>query len=89
MLQSMVTFNISVSGTSPSTDTPIAEYAKVMYHNNGHRVLIIQAGAYSCYLGNISASFDNQCEATTWQGNPILLNQSISQYIRSNFSLTW
>lgn len=76
------------TGIPPSTDKLVAEYPEVVYHNNGHKVLIVQAGAYSRYLGNISITFDEQGEVTSWQGNPILLNQTVSTDIKKLFLLT-
>lgn len=73
------------TGTPPSIDKPVAEYPEIVYHNNGHKVLIVQAGAYSRYLGNISITFDEQGEVTSWQGNPILLNQTVSPDIKKLF----
>jgi len=45
----------------------------------GHKVLIVQAYAYSKYVGNITVWFDEQGEYTAWEGAPILLDNTVPE----------
>jgi 5'-nucleotidase len=51
----------------------------VVQQNGGHKVLVVQAYAYSKYLGNITVWFDEKGECTNWEGSPILLDASIQE----------
>ncbi|XP_046602712.1 apyrase isoform X2 [Neodiprion lecontei] len=68
------------SGTSPSSDVAEDEYPVVVVQEDTQRtVLIVQAYAYTKYLGNISVWFDADGEVYDWEGNPILLDSSIEE----------
>lgn len=68
------------SGPPPFIDTPEDEYPVVVTQNETNRtVLIVQAAAYTKYLGNLTVWFDDQGEVVDWDGNPILLDQSIEE----------
>jgi 5'-nucleotidase len=51
----------------------------IVEHPGGHKVLIVQAYAYSKYVGNISLWFDDEGEYTAWEGSPILLDYSVPE----------
>jgi 5'-nucleotidase len=56
----------------------VAEYPVVVNHTNG-QVLIVQAYAYSKYVGDIKVWFDDNGKCTKWEGSPILLNASVEE----------
>ena len=47
--------------------------------SNGRVVPVVQAYAFTKYLGFIKLTFDEQGELTSWAGTPILLNSSYPQ----------
>lgn len=61
----------------PGPDTPPDTYPIVYEHNDGHKVLIVQASAYTKYVGDLVVYFDEQGEAQAWEGNPIFMDTSI------------
>ncbi|XP_012530610.1 apyrase isoform X2 [Monomorium pharaonis] len=68
------------SGPPPSIDTPADEYPVVVTQNETNRtVLIVQAAAFTKYLGNLTVWFDDQGEVVDWDGNPLLLDYSIEE----------
>ncbi|KOC68564.1 Apyrase [Habropoda laboriosa] len=68
------------SGPPPFIDNPEDEYPVVVVQKKSNRtVLIVQAAAYTKYLGNLTVWFDKQGEVVDWDGNPILLDYSIEQ----------
>lgn len=61
----------------PGPDTPPDTYPIVYTQDNGHKVLIVQASAYTKYLGDLTVYFDEAGEAQLWEGNPIFMDNSI------------
>jgi 5'-nucleotidase len=61
----------------PSTNVPADEYPIVYEQPGGHKVLIVQAFAYTKYLGDLTVYFDANGEIRKWEGNPIFLENSI------------
>jgi 5'-nucleotidase len=72
-------FNSFLPGTPPSTEIPEDSYPVIVEQAGGHRVLIVQAYAFSKYVGNITLWFDEQGEYTASEGSPILLDNSIPE----------
>lgn len=54
-------------------------YPTVIDSPSGAPVLIVQAEAYGKYLGNLEVAFDADGVASTWQGEPILLDASVAE----------
>ena len=54
-------------------------YPTVVDSPSGAPVLIVQDGAYGMYLGDLEVTFDADGVATSWQGDPILLDSSIAE----------
>lgn len=50
-----------------------------VYNNNKKTKVILQAYAFTKYLGNAHLQFDQNGELVNWSGNPILLDQSINE----------
>ncbi|XP_011253188.1 apyrase isoform X2 [Camponotus floridanus] len=68
------------TGPPPFIDTPEDEYPVVVTQNETNRtVLIVQAAAFTKYLGNLTVWFDDQGEVVDWDGNPLLLDESIPE----------
>ena len=55
-----------------------------MTQPSGKKVPVVQAYAFSKYLGMLSVTFDDNGEVLEWDGNPILLDGSIPQGIDEN-----
>jgi len=68
--------NTFLSNTSDKADGP---YPTVVRAPNGDPVLIVQAFAYSRYLGDLSVTFDDAGVATAWAGEPIVLDSEVPQ----------
>ncbi|XP_017759918.1 PREDICTED: apyrase [Eufriesea mexicana] len=68
------------SGPPPFIDQPEDEYPVVVVQEKTNRtVLIVQAAAFTKYLGNLTVWFDQQGEVVDWDGNPILLDYSVEE----------
>ncbi|XP_034952449.1 apyrase-like [Chelonus insularis] len=68
------------SGKPPFIDHPEDEYPVVVTQEKSNRkVLVVQAAAFSKYLGNMTVWFDEKGEVQEWEGNPILLDESIEE----------
>ncbi|KAK9711182.1 5prime-nucleotidase, C-terminal domain [Popillia japonica] len=64
---------------TPPLGSAYGEYPTVVYNPSNERVLIVQASAYTKYLGNLSVEYDGNGKLITWDGNPIYLDQSVPQ----------
>lgn len=66
------------SGTDlPSIDRPADSYPVVEKQADGHEVLIVQASAYTKYLGDITLYFDDEGIVQYYEGAPIFLSNDI------------
>ncbi|XP_063984589.1 apyrase isoform X2 [Diachasmimorpha longicaudata] len=64
----------------PFVDIPEDVYPVVVTQNNPLRtVLIVQAAAFTKYLGNLTVWFNEAGEVEDWDGNPILLDDGIPE----------
>lgn len=70
-------------GTEPDVEKKNGSYPTVVKQkrNDGKikKVYVVQAGAYTKYLGNVSIIFDRDGEITHIEGNPILVDSSVPQ----------
>lgn len=65
---------------SPPLDNPAAAYpALVVQQDTNHTVLIVQASAYTKYVGNITLWFDENGIVQSWEGNPVFLANEVVQ----------
>lgn len=62
-------------------DTPKDNYPAVVTHDDGHRVLIVQASAYLKYVGDITVYFDKEGRVVTYEGAPVYLDSNFEQGI--------
>lgn len=63
----------------PGPDSPVDSYPTIESQENGHEVLIVQASAYTKYLGFITLYFDMDGKIQTFEGEPIFLGHDIVQ----------
>ncbi|KAL1492215.1 hypothetical protein ABEB36_012697 [Hypothenemus hampei] len=61
----------------PGPDTPGGPYPTTVQSKNGKDVLIVQASAYTKYLGNITVYYDSNGEVAGYSGAPIFLENSL------------
>lgn len=61
----------------PGPDTPEYDYPTVVEHNNGHKVLVVQASSFAKYVGDLTVYFNQNGEAIRWIGQPIFLASNI------------
>ncbi|XP_041788378.1 apyrase-like [Anopheles merus] len=57
-------------------DVPAGSYPFVVEQAAGRRVLIVQAGSFTKYLGHLVVYFDERGEAVRWEGNTEYLDES-------------
>lgn len=66
-------------GKSPDVEVPEGFYPTEVMQKSGRKVYVVQAYAYTKYLGNFSVSFDISGEVTHIEGNPILVDSNVEQ----------
>jgi len=62
---------------SPGPDYAQDTYPVVVTQDSGHVVLIVQASAYTKYIGDITVYFDADGTITRWNGQPIFVDNDI------------
>ncbi|KAI5642596.1 calcineurin-like phosphoesterase domain-containing protein [Phthorimaea operculella] len=67
------------TGETPDGSTPAANYPHIVTRPDGHTIPIVQASAYTRYLGNIKLFFDAAGKLQKWEGEPLYLGSSIVQ----------
>ncbi|XP_072160266.1 apyrase isoform X1 [Bemisia tabaci] len=69
------------TGTPPlPSDKPAGPYPKVITQQSGRKVIIVQASAFSKYVGFLKVKFEKvagQFQVSSWEGNPILLDKTV------------
>eukprot|EP00794_Sanderia_malayensis_P000218 gene222-833_t len=68
-----------VVGKPPSNDVPYGPYPLIFKRKTGEHTLVVQDFAFGKYLGSLSVTFDDKGILRTWDGNPILLDNSVDQ----------
>uniref|UniRef100_W8BUB4 apyrase n=1 Tax=Ceratitis capitata TaxID=7213 RepID=W8BUB4_CERCA len=63
----------------PGPDTPRGPYPTEIVHENGHRILIVQAAAYAKYVGNITVFFDDDGNVVDYSGAPIYMGSNVPE----------
>lgn len=72
---------------APGPDKPGDTYPAVVTHEDGHKVLIVQASAYLKYVGDITVYFDKKGRVVSWEGAPIFLDANVAQGMFINQSI--
>ena len=68
------------TGKAPDpTDEVVGPYPTVVKQSSGKQVPVVQAYAYTKYLGNLTLRFSTAGNVISWKGNPILLDKSVPQ----------
>ncbi|XP_065671099.1 snake venom 5'-nucleotidase isoform X5 [Hydra vulgaris] len=67
------------TGKPPSIEPADGPYPYVFNRSDGSKVLIVQAFTFGKYLGKLDIVFNDNGVATTWSGNPILLDHSVPE----------
>ncbi|XP_076655234.1 protein 5NUC [Halictus rubicundus] len=67
------------NGKQPDLETPEGLYPTKVVQKSGRSVYVVQAYAYTKYLGNFTVKFDPKGEVTEIKGNPVLVDSSIEQ----------
>ncbi|XP_016946628.1 protein 5NUC [Drosophila biarmipes] len=62
------------SGKAPSKEVSEGPYPTIVVKPDGRKVPVVQAYAYTKYLGNLSLEFDNGGNLLSFKGSPILLD---------------
>ncbi|RWS26585.1 Snake venom 5'-nucleotidase-like protein [Leptotrombidium deliense] len=65
------------NGEQPSNEVPVDEYPAVINHRDGRKTLVVQAFAFSKYLGFLNVSFDKKGNVVNFSGQPILLDYNV------------
>ncbi|XP_025097410.1 5'-nucleotidase-like isoform X2 [Pomacea canaliculata] len=69
-------YNASNLNDRPSTEVALGDYPTVV-EKNGSRALVVQAYAYSKYLGILHVTFDDNGNVIDYNGKPRLLDASV------------
>jgi len=67
------------SKPNPSVNPIRGPYPTLVDNPAGHKTLVLQAYAYTKYLGHVALSFSDTGILTGWQGEPILLDSTHKQ----------
>ncbi|XP_046406196.1 protein 5NUC-like [Ischnura elegans] len=67
------------TGTPPDSEKPVDVYPKIVQQKSGRKVAVVQAFAYTKYLGYLNVAFDEDGELVRYGGNPILLNSEVPE----------
>ena len=68
------------TGDPPSTEEKkVGDYPYVVTQTGGKQVPVVQAFAYTKYLGHLNLTFDDNGNLTNFGGNPILLSQNFTE----------
>jgi len=68
------------SGPKPSVEDIVDKYPTVVNHGS-HITLVVQAFAFSKYLGKLNLEFDESGNIHRYEGEPILLTQNMPEGI--------
>ncbi|XP_045522484.1 apyrase-like [Pieris brassicae] len=74
------THSLLWNGPSPSGEVVAGPYPVFIESaDQKHKVLIVQASAFTKYMGSLSVFFDYRGEYVKWEGGPIFLNRSMPE----------
>lgn len=75
------------SEPSPSNEKATEKYPYVVVQKSGKKVPVVQAYAYTKYLGKLMVTFDDAGNVISAKGNPIQLDYMIKKGIRSLYTI--
>lgn len=67
------------NGGTPDVEAPEGPYPTIVEQESGRLIPVVQAYAYSKYLGKLHITFNPDGEIVNSNGNPILLDNSVPQ----------
>ncbi|EDW85882.2 uncharacterized protein Dwil_GK22904 [Drosophila willistoni] len=67
------------TGEPPDKEIPTGHYPTIVAKPNGINVPVVQAFAYTKYMGKIDLEFDEQGKLLHFSGSPILLNKKVAE----------
>ncbi|XP_052133254.1 apyrase-like [Frankliniella occidentalis] len=67
------------NGTAPDGEKPYGPYPEAVRQASGRTVLVVQASAYTKFLGNLEVQFDDEGEVGSWGGQPIYLDADMPE----------
>ncbi|XP_042212345.1 snake venom 5'-nucleotidase-like [Homarus americanus] len=67
------------TGENPSTEPKMGDYPTIVKQRSGKQVPVVQAYAFGKYLGKLILTFNDAGDVTHWDGNPILLDNTIDE----------
>lgn len=70
-------YNVTTDRPNLGPDVPVDTYPAVVETENGHKTLIVQASAYTKFVGDLTVYFDKNGNVANWEGNPIYLDSNI------------
>lgn len=75
------THSLLWNGPAPSGEAVAGPYPVIVQtsSNNDHKVLIVQASAFTKYMGSLTVLFDYRGDFVKWQGEPIFLDRSLPE----------
>lgn len=73
------TFLWNSNSTIEIPEIPQGPYPTIIKHPSGKEVHVVQAYAYTKYLGNLHLIFDSEGEIVKYDGEPVLLNQTVPE----------
>lgn len=65
------------SGKAPDVEVAEGMYPTIVVQDSGRLVPVVQAYAYTKYLGHLYLNFDKNGEMSNYEGSPLLLNDSV------------
>ena len=72
-------FSESSDHKNPSNEHIMGPYPTVIENIHGNKVLVVQAYAFTKYLGHLKVNFTEDGTISSWKGTPILLDSSIKE----------
>ncbi|XP_030568582.1 apyrase isoform X2 [Drosophila novamexicana] len=67
------------TGDPPGPDKSRGDYPTQVIHSSGHRVLIVQAGCYAKYVGNLTVYFDDNGDVLDFEGAPLYMGPDVPE----------
>ncbi|XP_052132686.1 protein 5NUC [Frankliniella occidentalis] len=72
-------FGKSATDAPPDSDVPVGLYPTWIEQASGRKVPVVQAYAFTKYMGSLKLKFDANGELTNLEGGPILLNKDVEE----------
>lgn len=73
------THSFLYTGKQPSNEQPEGPYPTIITQSNGRKVLVVQTFWAGKYLGFLNVTFNSDGDVDSWNGEPILLDNSTAQ----------